>query len=577
MKKTIIVSITALMLFSTIYAEKEKKVKSQVEEVTVYLQGAQVKRKGRFKLQKGVTKVIFEGMSQRFNKNSIQVKGKGDFIILDVSSDLFYPEPTPKVSTIPVLILKKQKLLLDSIDRQNWINKKTNDLLLAYQLEKQILMNSAVIKGQVKNDSIAALKDALSYLREKLIELNPLISDISKKKQKQDQLLNEMSQRLRELDNYIRNLQHQPVISQPIQQVIVTVSAENEIDGSLELNYMVPDASWSPSYDLRADDINSPVKLTYKANVYQNTGEEWNNVNVKLSTINPNRSNYKPSLATWYINYYQPISKPIVYSREGRMGKNKTFSRLDSIDDKYEMPPQAEHSVVLGYSPEKKLFIKKEEKAKHMSNYTQMLENITMAEFNLKIPYTIPSDGKPHMMAINQEEIDASYEHYIVPKLDKDAFLIARLTNWEELNLLPAIANIYYDGTYVGQTRINPSVISDTLELALGRDQGIFITRKKTDEEEKLRAFTNEKVKTISYEIALKNYKSSKINVRIEDHIPVSKNGEIKVELTENETAEFNKETGKLLWKTNLDAKNTVKYKFTYTIKYNKDKTLAMN
>ena len=108
MKKTILTTIAALMLFSVSYAEKEKKVKSKVKGVTVYLQGAQVKRKGSFKLQSGVTKIIFEGMSKTLDKNSIQVKGKGDFIILDVSSDIFYPEPAPVVSTIPVSILNFQ-------------------------------------------------------------------------------------------------------------------------------------------------------------------------------------------------------------------------------------------------------------------------------------------------------------------------------------------------------------------------------------------------------------------------------------------------------------------------------------
>lgn len=566
MKKTILTSIATLMLFSTSYAEKEKKVKSKVEAVTVYLQGAQVQRSASFKLQRGVTKIIFEGMSKTLDKNSIQVKGKGDFIILDVSSDLFYPEPKPVVSSIAATVLRKQRLLIDSIETQNWLNRKTNDLLSAYQLEKEILMSSAVIKGQTTNDSIAALKDAMDYLRKKLIELNPLISDISKTKQKQDKILNEMNQRLRELEQYIRNLEQPPKRSQPIQQVVVTVTSDKEISGSLELNYMVPNASWSPSYDLRADDINSPVELTYKANVYQNTGEDWERVDIKLSTINPNRSNYKPHLATWYLNYYQPILRPNGYGSN----LSDVVVKDGVLDGRYELEENV--PMALGNLDNNKLL-----EAKHMDNYTQMSQNMIMAEFELKIPYTIPSDGKPHMMAIGKEEIDAAYEHYIVPKLDKDAFLMARLTDWEELNLLPGVANIYYDGTYVGQTRINPAVMSDTLDLALGRDRGIFVTRKKLNDDEKLRAFSNEKIRTITYEISLKNFKSNNIHVKIEDHIPVAQNQEIKVELIENKTADYNEDTGILKWDRSIKGKETVRYQFTYTIKYNKEKTLAVN
>jgi len=563
MKKTILTSVAALMLFSVSYAKKEKKVKSKVKAVTVYLQGAQVKRKGSFKLQSGITKIIFEGMSKSLDKNSIQVKGKGDFIILDVSLDLFYPEPKPVLSSVSAAVLRKKRLLKDSIETQKWINREINDKLSAYKLEKDILMGSLVIKGQTANDSIVALKDAMDYLREKLKELNPLISQISRKKQKQSHLMKEMNQRLSELDQYIKNSQQKPKKLQPIQQVIVTVSADREVGGALEVNYMVPNASWSPSYDLRADDINSPVELTYKAKVYQNSGENWENVVIKLSTINPNRSNYKPYLATWYLNYYRPIT-----NTDLGYGSNLSNAKeLSSIDYQLnEDVPMSSGGVN-----------KSKMEAKHMDNFTQMSENIIMTEFELKLPYTIPSDGKPHMMAIGKEDIDATFEHYIVPKLDKDAFLMARLTDWEELNLLPGLANIYYDGTYVGQTRINPAVMSDTLDLALGRDKGIFVTRKKLNDDEKLRVFTNEKLRTITYEISLKNFKSTEIHVKIEDHIPIAQDQEIKIELIENETADYNKETGVLKWDKSIEGKETVKYLFTYTIKYNKDKTLAVN
>jgi len=123
-----------------------------------------------------------------------------------------------------------------------------------------------------------------------------------------------MSVRLSELNNYSntqknQNLNVQPMA--PVQQVVVTVSADYATTGYLELNYMVFDAGWSPAYDLRADDITSPVKLTYKANVFQNTGVNWDNVNLKLSTINPNRSNVKPTLAPWYVDFYRTVQAPV--------------------------------------------------------------------------------------------------------------------------------------------------------------------------------------------------------------------------------------------------------------------------
>lgn len=100
---------------------------------------------------------------------------------------------------------------------------------------------------------------------------------------------------------------------------------------------------------------------------------------------------------------------------------------------------------------------------------------------------------------------------------------MAYLTGWEDMNLLPAVANIYYDGTYVGQTRINPAMMDDKLELPLGRDNNIVITRKKTKDDDKERTLSNEKTKSVEYEIALRSMKSAPIKIVIEDHLPLSK------------------------------------------------------
>ncbi|WFO16707.1 DUF4139 domain-containing protein [Cellulophaga baltica 4] len=72
---------------------------------------------------------------------------------------------------------------------------------------------------------------------------------------------------------------------------------------SLELKYNVSDAGWIPNYDLKSNKINDPIRLTYKAHVYQHTGADWENVVVTLSTGNPNNYAIKPELATDYLNF----------------------------------------------------------------------------------------------------------------------------------------------------------------------------------------------------------------------------------------------------------------------------------
>lgn len=571
MKKLIVTALSLVLIGTSFATEKEKIVNSKIDKVTVFLQGAQVTRESKIYVDKGVTKVIVEGVTRGFNPNSIQVKGKGSFIIMDVSSQLHYPEPepVPNPTELPDKIVKEIHYLKDSISDVYWELTDIKNKIQVYESEKSLLTTSGVIKGQANNDSILALKDAMNYLRDKMIEINGLLLKAQKKQNELTIEQNRMNTRLTTLQNYNVNIQNNyvPKSTAPVQQIVVTVSAEEHTSGYLDISYMVNNAGWSPAYDLRADDIDSPVKLTYKANVYQSTGVNWDDVDVTLSTINPNRSNIKPTLAPWYIRYYQPVQTPVYSGRAyPQAAKNDAYTLEEA-------PTMAGADVAL----DDNYYKSQMKEAEHMANYTQMSESMTMVEFDLKLKQSIPSDGQNHMMAVKSENINSTFEHFIVPKMDNDAFLVAHMTGWEELNLLPAVANIYYDGTYVGQTRINPSVMSDTLDLALGRDRGIYVTRKKTDDEEKVKALSSEKTKTVTYEIAIKNYKSSEITLTIEDQIPVSNIEDIKVTMGENSGAEYNEDLGYLKWKRNINSKETQKFKFTYTLKYNKDKQLALN
>ena len=221
------------------------------------------------------------------------------------------------------------------------------------------------------------------------------------------------------------------------------------LTGILNVNYLVNGASWSPKYDIRATGINQPVELTYKANVYQNSGENWENVKLKLSTNNPNKSKVKPVLPVWYLNYYTP--------RYANTRATKSIAGMAVTEnEKYK-----ETADEYGYMEDQLT------SAQTSAFYATMNENLTNIEFDLSIPYTIPSDGQNHLVAVKNEKLDAKYQYYMVPKLDKDAFLVADIKGFEELSLLPAKANIYFEGTFVGKTMLNPNVMGDSLAITL--------------------------------------------------------------------------------------------------------------
>ena len=214
--------------------------------------------------------------------------------------------------------------------------------------------------------------------------------------------------------------------------------------------------------------------------------------------------------------------------------------------------------------------------AQSAANYSQMIETMTNVEFDIKLSYSIPSDGVNHIVSIRNSELPASYYHFLVPKMDSEAFLVAKVTGWEDLNLLPGRANIFYEGTYIGETVLNPSIINDTLELALGRDNGITVTRTKLPVKENNKLLGNEVTKIITYELRLKNNKTKPVNLIIEDQVPITLNKEIKIEIKNNGKADYNDKTGLLKWDATIGSKEYKTLTFTYAVTCNKDMPLSM-
>ena len=547
--------IPAILLLTAMAAQaaNEKTVKSTVKNVTVFTQGAQVFRSAAVSLQPGTTSLVFSGVSPVLNASSIQAGGKGNFIILEVKHNVRYPEPPKNTEgVLPKEIRREIKEMQDSLTELGFNQDDLTERRNALLLEKNMIQKNKLAVGEGKSDSLAVLMQAMEFFRAKLGDINARLIRI---KRDEHRILNDrdrITARLANLKTYSNDNEPNKKY-EPVQEVVVTVSADEPVTGTVELSYMVSNAGWTPSYDLRSGSTSGPVQLTYKANVFQSTGEEWENVTLKLSTGNPNRSSTKPELPVWYLNYYFP----------------KQTLRGESN----EMP-----AMMLDEVATKDLRKKMEDlgPAQSAANYTQIVETMTNVLFDVKLAYSIPSDGVAHVVPVKTDELPASYVHYLVPKLDREAFLLAQVTGWEQLNLLPGSATIFFEGTYVGQTMLNPMVLDDTLELAMGRDHGITVTRNRLPVTEKNKLLGNEITKTITYELKMKNSKSGKINLVIQDQVPVTQNKDIKVEMKDGGKADYNSSTGMLRWESTLNSRENKSFSFTYAVTYQKGMQLSM-
>jgi uncharacterized protein (TIGR02231 family) len=535
MKTRIISFLAAALLSFPLLAADPTGVTSQIKEVTVFLQGAQISRQARINIAKGTSTLIFTELPVDIDPQSIQARGEGNFIILSLLHQVNYLAGAHKTAGIQALqdTLKMLENQLAEVGAKQAVLKS----------EEELLMANRNLGGTDRTITMAELKLAADFYRTRLTEIK--MSQIKLATQ-----TGKLTERIEKVRNQLSTMN----VNKPTSEILVNISAEEASAVTLWMTYTVNNAGWYPEYDIRAKDVQNPVQLSYNAKVYQNTGEDWNKVSISLSTANPQQQGEKPLLQPWFIDFEQPPVALRQYNVIGYGTKKAEAAPMVVVDDLQESA-NAETAAAL----------------------TSVSENQTNFEFNIKVPYDIPSDNKHYTINIQESSLPATYEYYCAPKLDREAFLLARVTGWESLNLLSGEINLFFEGTYVGKSTLDVRNTRDTLDLSLGRDKGIVVTRVK------MKDFTEQKTigsnirETRTWEVTVRNSKKQALNLRIEDQFPISMNKDIVIEPQEYSGAAYDKETGKVVWKLNLAPSEEKKLRLSFAIKYPKDKRVFVD
>lgn len=558
--KSILTGIFTILIFIA-NANDEKIVKSKMTTVTVYSQGAQIFRNATYSINKGVTEVIIEGVSPRIDPNSLQVKATGNAIILDSKYAIYYPKPesTP-LEGLPLKVRRSIDLLNDSIAEINYVIQGIQDEIDVMNATKNILSNNGAIRGQGKvNDSIQLLKEAVDYYTLKMTEINKKLLALNRKKTDSAKDRDGMYKRLQDLQNFQNNNNLNPAPLGPIHRIIVTLKADAPVTGTMDLSYLVSNAGWIPMYDLRSEIATGKVNLNYKAQVYQNTGIDWEDVKLNISTNNPYQNKTKPELHPWYIDYYtngyvnyQEVNKP-----KSGIKKMAEAYGYDLTETRSAAPTTAG-----------------EVDAVFADQFTQVIDHVISAEFRIDLPYTIKSNNQQHMVLVKNVDLNANYKYFTVPKYDKSVYLVAQLSKLDELQLVPAKANIFFDGAYIGETYLDPTTMDDTLNLSLGKDPNIVVKHTLLQQECKEKVIGTKKERTNAYAITIKNLKSTNIDIVVQDQIPITTNAEIEIEAQELSKGELTERTGLVQWEFTLKPKGEKDIILKYLVRHNKDQNV---
>ncbi|WP_337044585.1 mucoidy inhibitor MuiA family protein [Emticicia sp. 17c] len=618
MKKIILLCLITQALWA-----QSKTITSNIEKVTVFLNGAQVTRSAKVSLPAGKTELVFKGISPQIDKQSIQVKSEGRFSILSVTHQLGSLLDKTQQEEITRLELQKRQI-------EEKITLERNYLLL-FKREEEMLLKNQVVGGQQAGTKVADLKESIQYQRQQMQEVLLKKLEFEKNIQRFEEEIKKINQQMTEF-NSKKDVQ--------MSEIVVTVLAKEKIDNtSISASYFVKNAGWTPTYDFRIEKLNQPISLTYKASIFQYSGEDWKEVKVTLSTANPYKSGTAPILQKWvvgqrndYSEYYQNINQADAMNINANQAevygkvtakrdkaplpgtqvllKGTTLGTSTDINGNYRLtiPPTlyGKKAVLvfefIGYKgiekviSSNKMDVVLEEDSQHLQevvvvgygmsgdlsgrvagvNVTQDKRTVpldisendtpTSQSFEILIPYTVLSDGKVYTAEIKEESIPAAFEHFCVPKIDTDVFLHAHIIGWEKYRLLPGEASLFVENTFIGKSKLN-LFNKDTLSLSFGRDNSILVNRTKIKSYQKKQLIGSNKIEQFSYEIIARNTKSEAINLLIEDQFPTSDNRDISIDEKEAPEAEINSETGKVKWRLNLAPAKEYKVSLKYSIK----------
>jgi hypothetical protein len=598
--------ILVIMLFcisGIAFAQKPIFTSAKINSATIYSNSAELNHVASATIPSGTSEVIIKNVANYINESTIQIGVPSFVTVLSVQYTRNYVSEYEIDGNNPEI-----KKIRDSIvSLQKELSKIDNDKI-ALSKTIELLDKNQNVSGTNSGLNVAELIKLVDYYKVKRKELSNSILLLNENQTKLNEKINSLNSKLEFNINQTDKSSEGKLVVQVMTNVAGMVN--------FNINYITSNASWIPFYDLRSENINSTIDLSYKAKVVQNTGIDWKNVKLTLSSGNPTQNNTAPLLQAWFLRYGYPKYKEFnqaatsntIQSLQGKVSglmisdKNeaetsivlrgnrsvsqnneslvvidglisdsKTLQSIDpSLIKKTEIVKGEQAAALYGEAGRNGVIIVTTKTG--LDDYTEINENQLNVSFEIDIPYDILSNGKVHSVALKDLKLPATYKYYAVPKAEKEAFLLAEISDYSKFNLLPGEANIIFEGMYVGKTMINPNQTSDTLNLSMGRDKKIAIKREKIADKSGTRFLSSYKEQTYTFDITIKNNKKEPIEMLLKDQYPISTDKEISIELLDNGKAKVNEETGILTWEIKLAAGETKKYRISYKVKYPKDK-----
>ena len=543
-------------------ASDTAKTDAVINNATVYFgYGAELTHQSKVKVDASTKIIVISQLSTSVDINSLQISVPEDVALMSQRYSVFYPAvpPVPKS--------KEVERLEDSIVLTQREIGRINNLITIEQeilIKTGLLIETTISTSGNKTVTSEEVLKLLEYYNGKIEKSKTNIYNHNQSIVLHNKRIEELRKRIATITTVV------PVKQKPYGQVILQVMCKRSGEIPIDLSYYTTNAGWTAIYDIRVNSKTNKVKMVYKASLTQTTGIDWKKTKLTLSTGTPNFGISAPILTPWYLQLYVPGIYTDLQRRAAQ--GNATRNMIQSYKDDRSLSEVVVANAD-GYYKQK-IAEDKSIDPSTLQQYTTLNEGQLNTNFEIDLPYDIESDGQLHSVTIKDQEIACVLKNYAVPRIDKDAYLLAEVADWQNLDLLPGDANIIMDDTYVGKSLIDPNTTSDTLNLSLGRDKRIAIKRSLIKELSSLKTSGKESKQVFTYEILVKNNKLTDVNLLLKDQFPLSNIKEVIVTLEDGSEAMVNTETGVLTWKIDLKPGESKKVRFSYSVKYPKDKKI---
>ena len=571
----------------------------------VYRSGAEMVHSARARLAQGSNELIIDDVSTTLNPASIRVNCTGNVTIMSVTFSKDYLQP----ETVSPFIKKLQ----DSIEALAKEQGRLNILTKSDEQALELLNSNKNIGGSQNGVSAAELAKMMDYYRQQQVLLRTELGGFADK-----------AARLKSIRESLQNQIAEEEAKNTKTSGRILLQLLSPLGGTYDftVSYLTTEAHWEPAYDLKVTGSNDPLQLLYKARLVQSSGIDWKHVKLSLSTSLPSQGGNAPVLKARFLRFAEALAY-LGYSNmsvsntlagrvggvsvaSGASGADRTDTEirirgLSSVglgqplyivdgtemsgDDYLKLDPNMIGDIqVLKGDPATNLYGTRAASGvvvvtlkNGMGDYVGINDNQLDVVFDIDIPYDIPSNGKEQGVVLKEYKLPCTYQYYAAPVADKETYMLGQMQGWEKLNLLPGEASIMVEGTYIGQSFIDPRSTQDTLNLTLGRDKRIVVTREKVNDFSSVKFLGSNKKEVFTYEITVRNNKKEKVQLLLKDQYPISTDKDIEDELLESGGAIVNKDTGVLTWRVELAPGESRQYRISYSVKYPKDKTVNIN